>query len=394
MPRRFSQNLARDIAKQIDEQGADETCAWLEDCIADGDLKPEEFSLREMAHEMVEDGREWVDHMDPRRRGRYHLLEADAVRTTNFSNITGQIVFSTMMKAFKDEAFVFSGIVPTVATRLSGEKIPGIGGIGDHAEVVGEAQLFPIVTLTEDYIETPVTVKRGAILPITREALFFDLTNDLLRQANRIGYWLGVNKEKRVIDAVIDENTTAHRYKRRGVSIGATYGDNSGDHDWDNLEASNALVDWTDIEKAELLLAALTDPNTGEPVMFEAKHLVVTPQLMHTAGYIANATQISLQAGGFATTGNLWSTVAPNPIPKYQIVSSRLLAARMATDTSWFLGDISAAIQYMENWGIEVTQNDKNSEDDFKRDIVFAVKASERGATATVEPRAMVKSTA
>jgi len=392
--RRYSQNLARDLAKQVHEKGEDAVCAMLEQCIEDGDIKPAEFSIRELAEELVEDGHEWVQTLDPRRRGRHHLMEADAVKTTAFANITGQIVYSTVMQAFADEQFVFSAIVPTQQTQLSGEKIPGITGLGDVMEAVGEAQDYPVLTVGQDWITTPETVKRGGIVPVTREAIFFDRTGLLTQQASAVGHWMGYNKEVRIIDCIIDENTTAHRYVRRDIAMGATYGDNSGDHDFDNLSASTSLVDWTDIEAVELLLAAITDPNTGAPVIVQGKHVVVTPQLVHTAKYIFTATQIAVQAGGFATSGNLWRTNAPNVLDNYQILSSRLLAQRMATDTSWFLGDVAMAFKYMENWGIETTTSDRMSDDAFKRDIVVAYKVSERGAAATVEPRAIAKATA
>lgn len=393
MPRRFSQNLARDLAKQVHAKGDAVVCEMLEQSIESGDIKPEEFSIRELYEELVPDGYEAVQMLNPGRRGRHHLQEADAVKSTAFANITGQIVYSTVMQSFADEAFVFSAVVPTEQTDLSGEKIPGIGGLGDLNEAVGEAQDYPVLTLSQDWIRTPETVKRGGIVPVTREAVFFDRTGLVLQQANRVGHYMGLNKETRIIDCVIDENTTAHRYVRRDTAMGATYGDNSGAHDFDNLQASSALLDYTDIELLELLLAAITDPNTGAPVMVQAKHLVVTPQLVYTAKNILNATSITLTNPGFATSANPTQTHSGNPLSPYQILSSRLLAQRMATDTSYFLGDVSMAFKYMENWGIETTTSDRMSEDAFKRDIVTAYKVSERGAAATVEPRCIAKAT-
>jgi hypothetical protein len=231
------------------------------------------------------------------------------------------------------------------------------------------------------------------IVGLTKEAVFFDRTGMLLQRAAEVGEHLGLNKEKRVIDCVIDENVTTHRYKWRGNTI-ATYGNNSGTHTWDNLEASNALVDWTDIDAAELLLANITDPNTGEPVMILPKHLVVTRQLLYTARRIVSATEITTTTPGYATSGNPNETRWSNPVSNYQIVSNNLLAARMATDTTWFIGDIGRAFAYMENWPLTVVQAPANSEAEFTQDIVMRWKASERGAAATLEPRAMVQSTA
>lgn len=373
--------------------------AELTEALAAKELTPEDFSIRECAEHFVEDGREWVRSMDPRFGGGTFVESMDAVNSTHFANITGQIAFSRIMAAAQSEDNPFSATIPTQSTSLSGERIPGITGLGDTAEIVNEGAAYPRVGVSEDYIETPATTKRGHIVPVTKEAIFFDQTGELLNRCSKVGESLAQNKEKRAIDCVIDENTTAHRYKWRGTTI-ATYGDSSGSHNWDNLESNNGLVDYTDVEKLELLLAAIVDPNTGEPITVMADTLICTPQLVHTARSIINATMIRLQAGGFATSGDLLSRESPNPLgggpfsANYKFLTSRLMAARLGTDTSWFLGNPSKAFVYMENWPITVVQAPQNSEEEFTNDIVVRYKASERGAYATLDPRLMAKATA
>ena len=66
----------------------------------------------------------------------------------------------------------------------------------------------------------------------------------------------------------------------------------------------------------------------------------------------------------------------------------------MATDTNWFIGDISKAFVRNEHFPMEVTQAPANSEDDFKRDIVAQYKVSGKMKYETPQPRAMVKNTA
>lgn len=47
---------------------------------------------------------------------------------------------------------------------------------------------YPNIGFSEDYIETPSTSKHGLIVPVTREAVFFDRTNLILsRAANPLG---------------------------------------------------------------------------------------------------------------------------------------------------------------------------------------------------------------
>ena len=62
---------------------------------------------------------------------------------------------------------------------------------------------YPSLGLGEDYIDTPSTTKRGFIVPVTKEAIFFDRTHLILQRAAEVGEVLGLNKEKRLIDLLI-----------------------------------------------------------------------------------------------------------------------------------------------------------------------------------------------
>ena len=350
------------------------------------------LSIRRLLEEFVDGGREIVDSWDPQFGGSgaaqiTDLMESGtAVTAAVFGNITGQIIYTEVMKGFEDEAFVFSDIVPNIPTKFNGEVVPGIGRMGDVAEVIPEGRPYPRAGLTEDWIRTPLTQKRGLMIDLTREAVFFDRTAQLIERASELGRWLGYNKEVRLIDAFIDENVTAHRYNWRDTTY-ATYQTSTP---WDNVTASNALVDWTDIDNAEQTLASILDPNTGTPILNMPKDLVVTRQLLYTAKRIVSATEIRFGDGASSTT----QTIAANPIQNYRIVSSQLLAARLATDTDWFLGDIARQIRYMENFPLQVEQAPISAGDMWERDIAMSWKAGERGAAVVVEPRVTTKSTA
>ncbi|MCY2964857.1 MAG: hypothetical protein NT069_14670 [Planctomycetota bacterium] len=356
-------------------------------------LRLEEFSIRELFEQFIPDGRELVDSWNPRRGGEGHSLqlleETGAITAGTFSRISGQLVYNAILEAFESEAFVFTPLVKTIPTQFNGEKIAGLAKLGDEAEIVAEGRPYPQAGIAEDYIETPATTKRGLIVGLTREAVFFDRTNLLVQRTAEVGNFLGVNKEKRVIDCLIDENTPAHRYRWKGTTY-ATY---QTAVPWINTATVNPLVDWTSLDKAEQTMAGLVDPYTGEPILTDPRHLVVSRNLLYTARRIVNATEIRVQTPGFATAGNPTETSATNPVTGYQVVSSNLLTARLANKNHWFIGDISKAFAYMENWPLSVNQAPANSEVEFTHDVVLRWKASERGATATLEPRYMEKNT-
>ena len=380
----------RELKRRYDSDGAEQTVSHLSDALRGGDLKPEDFSIRDLAEALVPDGREWVRMLDPRSAGSVSVLEAgDGVDTTAFLNITGQVVYSKIMEAYNQEAFVVSKLVDTIPTRLDGEKIPGIGRIAEKVEEVAPGMPYPHLGFGEDYIETPSTTKRGFIVPVTKEAIFFDRTHLVLSRAAEVGEVLGLNKEKRLIDVVIG---ATNNYKWKGASYN-TY-QISGP--WVNYISSNELVDWSNVDAAEQLFADILDPNTGEPVLVRGTTLLVMPAYRHAAHRIINATQLS-----FSPDGSPTATFSANPLGNFRAHDSRLAYRRIvamgvaASDAKkwWFVGDFRRAFAYMENWPITVTQAPLGSEAEFNNDIVLRFKASERGAAAVLNPRYVVKST-
>jgi len=380
----------RELRRRLELDGAQRTTEHLSEALRQKHLKPEDFSIRDLAEALIPDGREWVGMLDPRNSAGVHLLEAgDGVDATAFLNVSGQVIYSKILDAYNHEAFVVSRLVDTIPTRFDGEKIPGVGRVSDDVQPVQPGMPYPNLGFGEDYIETPSTTKHGFIVPVTREAIFFDRTHLILSRAAEVGEILGLNKEKRLLDLVVGATNT---FKWKGASYD-TYQTSAP---WINVLASNELVDWTQVDAAEQLFANMLDPNTGEPVLVRATTVLVMPAYRHAAHRIFNATEITYSAGGSET-----ATTAVNPMRNYRLEESRLayrriIAAGEAADDAkkwWFIGDFARALAYMENWPITVTQSPLGSEADFNNDIVVRFKASERGAPAVINPRYIVKNT-
>jgi len=368
-----------------------------------GEMKPSDLSLKGLFQAFVttRDGSEIVgdDVLEECcRPGATKLLAEAEVNTSMFVNISGQITFMAAMEALKSEEYVFTNAIPTRKTPFRKERIPGVTRIGDAALIVQEGKPYPTAGVTEDWMDTATTLKRGFIVPVTKEAIWFDRTGQVLKEAADLTSAFGLNKEKRAIDCVIDENTTAHRHNWRGTTY-ATY-KTSGE--WINSKTSNALVDWTDIDAVEQLFANMVDPNTGEPIEIMPNTLIVTPALEATAMRILDALGIAYHSQGFPTNAAANSTNAGNPVgragskysTRYRILSSRQLAARLATDTDWFLTNIEKGFEYAENWEITPATAPLNSELEFQNDIAMRFKISDMGAFNTLQPRATAKSAA
>jgi hypothetical protein len=328
---------------------------------------------------------------------------AGAVSTANFQSITQQIIYNMTLPGYRSEGYPFSELIPEQQSQFQNEKVAGLSAVGPGTDAewkTPEGEPYNYAGFGPNYIHLPETEKRGKIVAVTREAIFFDRTGQILETARGVGEGLRANREDRAIDCVIDENGGAksamqggHRYHWFDNSI-ATYGDSSGNHNWDNLAASNELVDWTDFDVVEQLAAGLTDPFTGLPIVMEPTYVITTWQLRQTVNRILTASQLHVLTPGFATTGNPTQSTFNNPYNGLvRHLTSRRLASRMATDTTWYWGSPQVAFRYIVHFPFQTVQAPPNNQLEFERDIVFQYRADERGNYATIEPRAMIKAT-
>jgi hypothetical protein len=374
----------RELKRRVELDGIAATEMHLSECLENGSLKPENFSVADLFVTLHEDGDELYRDISMRRSGGRRLTEAfNAVSTDAFSNITGQLVFNKIKEGYTLPEFLWPQLCTTIPTNfLDGEKIPGVGAIGDQAEIVEEAQPFPYAGLNEEWVLTQPTLKRGFIVPVTREIIVADRTGLLLKQAADTGKWLGVNKEKRVVGCVCGQ-VPYQTYQRNGVTT-KTYLTSGA---YVNASTSNTLVNWTSVETAELLFDAITDPNTGEPIIAPFNTLLVPSALKRTAhrileantqGYVDN----TVSASTIRTYGeNMLKTAG------YNVMSSPYVKLATSSSAAWMFGNFKEAFAYMEVWAIETLQASDTIGDRFHRDIWQQYKVSERGVPAVLEPR-------
>jgi len=367
--------------------------------IENPEVHPSEFSLREVAEALC--GRDWVNALQPGHGfDQMDLLEMDAAvvpsafaNTSAFNATVGGLIEAKILETFRRPGFIADRLVQTRPTRLRSEKMPGVASLGDLAEEIQPGNPHPRAQLTERYVQTPEIRKRGLAVDVTKEAVFYDLTNQVLMQAERVGEVLGLRKEKRVLDTVMGIVNT-YNYG------GTTYNTYVSGGNWTNTHA-NQLQDWTSINKAEQLLADMTEQENGERILVVPDTILVMPYHRYTAANILNATAQERRTDSQGVV-----THHPNPLRDHevQIVTSPIamqrltdadglnLAANVAQEY-WFYGEFRKAFAYMENWGVTVRRADVNDYIALDRDLVFSVFANEAGTPAIVEPRYVTRNT-
>jgi len=378
------------------KHGLEKFKRYVSEALEEGEMEPGDYSIREAFTGLVEDGRDVIEALDPSQEWTSEAF----VNTSLFSYITKAVIGQKIMDSFTLEDFVLSRLVPTEQSRLEGEVVPGMTWIGDRAEIVAEGDLYPTVTFNEDWVRMPIAFKKGMIIPITREAIFFDRTGLILKMAGMIGEWLGVQKEKEIADTIIDNprgsatNGMGNRMEWRGTQY-ATYDTGTN---WDNSH-SNQLANYTDIEASEAKFDNMLDPYTSEPIVIGGRRtMLVTPAKRFIAGRLSAADEIRV--------GTDPLTVGANPWKNLDIQSSRFLYRRIINGGNagvavsagnaaeyWYWGDFTKAFAWLEHWPLVVEQQGAGSNWDFTQDIVTAYKARYKGTAVTHQPRAIVRST-
>ena len=355
------------------------------DLCQSGDIAAERISLRGMFEAFV--GREALEGLNPRNQGGNLLMEAgDTIDTGAFSNIFGQITYSAVLARLDSPEFIADGLVSTEQAITQGpEIVTGVGMIGDRAEDVGEGVEYPEVGLNEEYITIPRKVKDGFMLSITEETVWEDNTGLVVQRMNAGAEALGITREKEILDTCLGITTS---YSRNGGAQQATYATTHTQGTFSNT-GSNTLDDYTAIEAALLLFDAITDPNTGEPVLLSGTLQIVVPTALEfTLAKILTATEIR------EVTQTKSTPVGGNPLSGgrrgYEMVTSQYVKNRTSSAAVWFIGDFKGAFGYREIWPITVERNDTK---DIRRDIVSQVRVRRKGVPFVREPRKVVKNT-
>jgi hypothetical protein len=260
----------------------------------------------------------------------------------------------------------------------------------DSVEKVEEGMPYPHTTFSPNYIEYPAIEKIGKICAVTMEAIYSDLTGQILDSAGSVGTYCGLAREERILKVVLGL-TNNHKWN------GTSYNTYLSSGAWVNSVTSFTLKDWTSVNTLEQLFTNMLDPNTGKNILIEPKQMLVMPANRYRAIRAFSATVT--KSGDFATTGNPDQIEAPNPLDKdYQILTSpharRLLTesgiASSTADSYVFLGDFKKAFIWREAKPLTVVEAPAQNPREFEQDIALAVKASLMGVAAVRDPRYVV----
>lgn len=371
--------------------------------------KASEVSLRDLAEAIM--GHDFVEsHYHPNSGidfGNRLIMEA-AIDPTAFLNIStfnlsvAGLVNAEIIEKFEHPQYIGRELVTIKPTKMNGQKMIGVGRISPQTSAVkgrkpGEAHAE--IGLTDQYKTTPETVEQALKCRVTKEAVFFDLTGEVLEAAGEIGDELAYGLEKDLADMVLGV-TNSYNFNGTSYNTYQTASPFINDH-------SNPLADQNDIDDARQLFVGMTDPVTGREITITGYTVLCMPgrELKFREAIFGPTVQLGTQLNSnfpsrWTQSPNVISQVlggAVNLVPLTAIWYNRATAAdglNLSASNAkeyWFIGDPKRAFYLMENWPLTPWQASADELTMKDHGLVAVYGANYRAVPFVNEPRFVVR---
>lgn len=312
---------------------------------------------------------------------------SEAVASGIFTTVTGTAIISAVMAAYASIPRVGRGLINEMPVNNESGKIAGFTDGGGLIEI-GEAEEYKESEIGDKYV-TFKARKYGRKLSITREAVAFDQTGQLLNRASRLGERMADFEEKLILYKIADA-TGYESYYPAGTQT-ALFSTNATEtltQTPANNSQTNALADWTDLNNVYKLLATKKN-EAGDPIGISSNIALLAPYaLKGTARYIISNTKDTQSSKSSAIAIPAETTATPGG----DFYSPFLDALAVGT---WYMGDFRRQYTLCRVWGPEtqwVRGNDAPSMT--MRDIIGAYKVSTFLDVVATDFRFVIRNTA
>jgi hypothetical protein len=333
---------------------------------------------------------------DRRLFGAPESVRESAIASSAFASAVGQLTALQVIAGYEAPGFVGDQLVTRMPSKLRGERMVGFTSL-QGPKPVGEGDSYQESTFGEKYVTTTET-KRGRLLSITEEAVYFDQTGQILDHAMQLGRMSREERERRIIRGVADVASTERVYRPTGT---ATQLYSTGNANL--LSTATPLVDWTDISEAMAYHAANvrddreTDDTLGtQPITWRPTHVLTAMELAGQAARIFAATLLTDTSSAGGTTAPSAAILNVLGAGSLKSVASAYLDAAQGADqwddaSDWLIGDFPRQFAYKEVWPLQTFRAPAQNDEQFERDVLARFKVREYGDIFARDHRLVIK---
>jgi len=344
----------------MEAQGEAGTVAVIEDLLEKKKLTPEDFSIREIWEACCEEGD-------------IH----EAITAASFPKLTGALINSKMIMAYEAFPKVGKSLVQTIKSTVQKDTFAGVTANSDVADEVGEGMKYNDSSFTEKYVNID-NVKFGKKIALTEEAIFFDKTGALLREANKTGEGVAVYEERKILRTVMDLDTLA--YQPSGVPT-AFYA--AGNNNLITANAFNEAGLEAVMVKAQTIKDDALGTGDGNFINIDLNNatLLIPIQLQLEAWQMTNSALVPESA---ENAKNFFQN-------KLKIVTSPYVTNDSAT--TWYWGNFEKDFVWTEVWPMQVLSAPASHDSSFDNDIKAIFKARAYGGCGALDYKHSFKCT-
>lgn len=358
----------RTALKDLFESHGRESVGVLSDIMAKGEVKAENFSLREIAEAIHES-----------KKFGYSRDIQEAISSDMFPITTGQVINAAIIEEFKVAGVIGEQLCTTVPSDMEEEKLAGFEA-AEMLEEVPQGQAYNESDLGEKYV-TSRNRKFGRLISITLEETIFDKTKQVLERARGIGRKAALHKEREIINTILDVDGY-QGYTPSGVVTTLYSASIGGGGTLGNLISSNPFGE-AGMTQLLLYMQSMRDEQ-GDFIFVPQERLkVLLPaQLIVQGAQLADSEKVP---EGNENAKNFFRGA-------FQPLTSPFITAQSATN--WAAGDYQRAVYFTEVWPLRTEAQKQGSDDLFVKDIAARFKVSYMGNAVIVLPEYIFKCTA
>jgi hypothetical protein len=180
-------SLGLNLKRFSESHGPAKTREFLAEAISTGKINPRrDVRIRELAESFM--GPNWRTHLTRFNEGKGRLAES-SVDASSFVDITGQLLVNEIKDKYNTTETVVDELfetIPVTNGNLGPQKTPYLSDVKDDPEYVQPGKEYPNTTFSAQYITYPGPRKQGQICQVTMEAIYSDLTGQILDSAGSV----------------------------------------------------------------------------------------------------------------------------------------------------------------------------------------------------------------
>lgn len=360
-----------------------------------GTVSARDFSIADLS-EMIHGREEHERRFNPERTTGLDVLEAGVgqdprslLNSSIYDASIAGLIEAEVLSDYDGEPLIGLDMVQTRNTNKNGQYLKGLYGDGGLKADLTRRPNEPHSRgeITDRKVKTPETVEKSRAIDLTKEAIYFDETGDLLDAAASVRDTILFDKNDQILRGLLGITNT-YNYNDVAYNTFLTSGA------WINDQV-NPFTDHNDIDDAIELFTKLTHPATERPISMASEAMTVLhdPRKESQWSIHTSSTQLRQTNSGTQVITNQKVESIRNIKARYSSARVRQLLQNEGSMSetnaiaTWFCGNPMKAFAWMQNWPLQVETVRATEYDMIDRGLYASYFANQRGTLAVLDPR-------